>query len=75
MSKIPNTEFIDCYVFVKFCLEVITHSENIQLAKNKINEKVIEDFLIDRPHLEKEFGPKKEEMATLDEKIEYEKDQ
>ena len=37
LSKIPNEEFIDLYIFVKYCYQAITHNENIHLAKNKIH--------------------------------------
>ena len=35
-------------------------------AKNKINEHILEDFLFDRPELEKKYGQKKSELKTLD---------
>ena len=59
LSQIPNEEFIDLYVFVNYCLQAITHSDNMHLAKNKIHERVIEDFLFDHQYLEEQYGPKK----------------
>lgn len=59
LSKVPNEEFIDLYVFVKYCYEAITHSENMHLSKNKIHEHVLQDYLFDRPELDKAYGPKK----------------
>jgi hypothetical protein len=75
LSKVPNDELIDLYVFVKYCYEAITHSEHIHVSKNKIHEQVLEDYLFDRPELEREYGPKKSEMKTLDEKVQFERDQ
>lgn len=73
LHKIPNDEFIDLYVYARYSLEAITHSENMHLNKSKIHEKVLEDYLFDHNYLEEQYGPKKEEMKTLDEQVEYEK--
>lgn len=53
LSTITNDEIIDLYVFSKYCYEAITHNESMHLAKNKIHENVLEDYLFDRPELEK----------------------
>lgn len=37
LTKIPNEEIVDLYVFVKYCYEAITHNENMHLTKNKIH--------------------------------------
>lgn len=47
----------------------------MHLAKNKIHENVLEDYLFDRPELEKQFGPKKEDLKTLEERVMFEKEQ
>ena len=66
LSKIPNEELLDLYVFVKYCYEAITHNEHIHINKNKIHEHILEDFLYERPELEKKFGCKREDLKTLD---------
>lgn len=73
LAKIPNEELLDLYVFIRYCHEAIKHSENMNIAKHKINESILEDFLLDRPYLYEKYGIKKSELKTLEEKVEYEK--
>lgn len=51
LTSIPNEEIIDLFVFSRYCYEAITHNQNIHLAKNKIHENVLEDYLFERPEL------------------------
>lgn len=45
----------------------------MRVEKHKIHENILEDFLYDRPHLEQKYGLKKEDLKTMDEKVEFEK--
>ena len=45
----------------------------MHIEKHKLHENILEDFLYERPHLEEQFGLKKDELKTMEEKVEFEK--
>ena len=72
LDKISTEELLDLYIFVKFCYNAVNHSKNMHIQKSKIHEDVLEDFLFERPYLEKEYGLKKSELKSLEEKVQFE---
>ena len=56
LDKIENEEFLDLYVFTKYCLNAIKHADNMFLEKHKIHENVLEAHSLNRPLLTKADG-------------------
>lgn len=67
--KISETEFLNLYLYVKFCRDVLV-GKKIHLEKQFIKEEILEEFLDDRPELQHKYGKRKESM-TLEEQAEF----